>query len=193
MLILTEERIIQEVFTHAETRIIIRTSEILFTRLTHKKASRINAIFIESEDKFRLLRNCKGINFWTNNTNHSLRYGPVITILPNHLWKGGTPSLNKINTPHKRLIAVEEKISNIKYAPKKKTEAIVWEIKYFILSSDEKKESPEASRGKTAIMFISNLTQINKMDWVDSAIKILLNIISQNPAIGVKNIIGAQK
>jgi hypothetical protein len=101
--------------------------------------------------------------------------------------------LNKINTPHKRLIAVEEKISNIKYAPKKKTEAIVWEIKYFILSSDEKKESPEASRGKTAIMFISNLTQINKMDWVDSAIKILLNIISQNPAIGVKNIIGAQK
>lgn len=137
----------------------------------------------------KFVKTCKGINFWINKIIHSWVRGLIREMLTNHLWKGGKPNLNII----KRIIVWERKeepnILITKYKIKNITDATLWEMKYFNLTSEDKKESLAAKRGKAAIIFISNLTQRKKTVWVEKANRTLKKIINQNPKAGVKNII----
>lgn len=79
-------------------------------------------------------------------------------ILTNQVWKGGSPNLNKMkigknsNMPQKDIEEINQTLRN-------KTEATLWEMKYFKEISLEVGDSGEASKGSTIIIFTSNLTQ----------------------------------
>jgi hypothetical protein len=140
-------------------------------------------------DTLSLDKTCKGINFWINKITTIKSNGHIIIIFRNQLWKGGTPNLNKIAQLKIKFIAAVKKSWQKRKETRKKIEAILWDKKYFIVSSLPKNESLELKIGKTEIMFISKLTQKKNKVWEENLNRILRKTIIMKPSMGDKNII----
>jgi hypothetical protein len=177
------------VFPQADKIKLIRKLVIFFkfNKITasEKIVTLINkGILIGREEKI-----CKGINFWIIKINIKSLYGLINKIDKSQLWNGGTPSLNRIEEAK-----IKETIKGAQFrAPKaekiKKIDAILCEIKYFKLISDEKKDDLALIRGKTEIILSSRLNHRKKIVCEDSAHTKLTSNKLEKPIKGVKNII----
>jgi hypothetical protein len=130
---------------------------------------------------------CRGINFCTNKIKKIILHGLSKTILTNHLWKGGRPSLNtralcKRGTARPEcLVFNKEKRNTI--------EATLCEIKYFKVVSAEVIFCIDTKIGIIANIFTSRPTHKKRRELADSLSKMLIIVIIKNPVKADINII----